>query len=201
MHRKHTRLAACLAILLLPVAGLAQGLEYSYLQFAYVSEDYDDREVDADGVAVSGSALLADRFYATVAVSQVETDKYTNLSSEKGAEERGSLALGLGFRQPLAKNTDLTLEAAFLRGKEKGQGDFTLDETDNGYSASIGVRHLVSQQFELGADISHQDIFADSQTSFGVNALVHLSAHFSAGLGYTLHNDADRWQAGMRINF
>ena len=176
-------------------------ISYNYVQLIYFDIDYDDVSFGADGVEMSGSALLSDQVYATASLARAETDRFTNTLNQQGSVEMDGLSLGLGFRQPLADNTDLNIKAAFLRSKMKTKGGFSsASDSDNGHGFSVGLRHLVNQRFELNLSGNYTDIWDDSDTSIGVAALVHFTSRFTAGMGYSISSDADTLSLGLRMS-
>jgi long-subunit fatty acid transport protein len=190
---------------LLAVAGTgaaqAQGLSYNYAQLAYERVDLDDIDVDFDGFSISGSWLLNEDLYIFGGYGEGETSTY-NIGVFSGKVGLEAITAGLGWRYGLSDQTDLNLSAAFERSKVRGKGDFDVigSESDNGYSLSVGLRHLLIPRLEVGADVTYIDVI-DDDTVFTAGVLGHLTPNFSIGGSYSVGSDAKSWSVGVRFNF
>lgn len=175
----------------------AAELSYNFVQGSYLSVDLDDTNVDADGFGVSGSGLITDQVYVFGGYTTIESDEVAG-----GTIELDSVTVGLGHRTPLQANTDLNLNAAFVRASVDGTGTFAGSEEDeNGFALGIGLRHMFTQQFEGGAGFNYTDVGDDDDTSFNVGILFHVTPVLSLGADYGIGSDADVLTAGVRLNF
>jgi opacity protein-like surface antigen len=194
----HARILALAALLALPGAALATDLNYNYLEVDYVTVDIDDFDEDFDGWAVSGSFLLAEQVYMFGGYSDISTD---NIGGFKLSGE--GLSLGVGYRYELSRQTDLNFAGAFERAKARisYSGFGSESETENGYSLAVGVRHLVSPQFELGVGAVYVDIGDADDTSAVANALWHLTELVAVGVSLSLGSDSTGYAGGVRFKF
>lgn len=198
---KKTSAIAAAALLALAGTAQADGLSYNYAQVAYERVDIDDVDVDFDGFSVSGSWLLNEDFYVFGGYGEGETSSFS-IGSASGRVGLESITAGLGWRHGLNPRTDLNLGVAFERSKIRGKGAFDAfgSESDNGYSLSVGLRHLLIPQLEIGAGVTYIDVI-DDDTVFSAGVLGHLTPNFSVGGSYSVGSDAKGWNVGVRFNF
>ncbi|HEY0975385.1 MAG TPA: outer membrane beta-barrel protein [Solimonas sp.] len=181
---------AVAALVALPLSAFAQGLSYNYVEAGYVTGDADGTDFDGFRVKISGK--IADSFYLFGSYGSLETDTSPALESD-------TITAGLGWRHALGANTDFTAEAAFVKADVELSG-FGSDD-DTGYGLGVGVRHLLSPQFELAGNVDYVDVFDDDNTSFTAAALYHFTPALSLGVSYTTDDDTDAWTFGGRFNF
>lgn len=194
-----TRCAA--ALVLVPMAALADGLSYNYLQAGYVKVEPEEGDIDADGWAGRVSGLVSEVAYVFASYSNVETDDFTDGFFGTGSLESETITAGLGFRGSIAPSTDFNAEVAYVHAEISGNGDFAGSEDDNGFALGAGLRHLFAPQFEGGLSVDYVDVFDEDDTSFTVSGLFHVTPQFSIGAAYSISDDADGWTAGVRFNF
>ncbi len=188
MHKFGKFVAA--ALVALPAAAFADGLSYNYVEAGYVTGDADGTDFDGFRVKISGK--VADAFYLFGSYGALETDT-------SPAVESDTITAGLGWRHALGKATDFTAEAAFVNADVEVSG-FGSDD-DSGYGLGVGIRHLITSQFEVGGNVDYVDIFEDDTTTFTVSGLFHVTPALSAGISYSTDDDVDAWTFGGRFNF
>jgi len=178
-------------------AAHATDLNYNYIEVGYFEVDYDDFSEDLTGIAIGGSMLVANEIYVFGGYQDGETDRFAG-----GRLGLTGYTLGVGYRFGLGPQTDFNFAAAFERAKVEGKGglSFLGSDSENGYSLSVGVRHLVTRQFELGADVTYVDI-SDDDTILTLGGLLHLSDLVAVGLGYFVGSDADGFEGRLRFKF
>lgn len=189
-------------LLMASAQAYAGGLSYSYVEAGYAKASFDDTDVDADGFGVEGSFLLAPSVFAVAGYTQAESDEFT-VGATTGSIEVNGGSIGLGFRNAISADADFVATANFLFADVTGDGGFAgvLDDDDTGYLIDIGVRGLVAPQFELAGGVSYGYIFDDGETSFGIDALFHVTPQFSLIIGGETSSDARVLSAGARLNF
>lgn len=201
MNRRLT--VSLFAVGLLGIAGAAQAtdLNYNYVQVVYSVVDIDDFNEDINSVGIDGSFLVTDTVYLFAGYADGETDRFSvfGTSGRLGLE---SYTAGVGYRYELAPQTDLNFSAAWERQKVEGRSGFSFagSESENGYSVAVGMRHLVTRQFEIGADVTYIDV-ADDDTILTFGALWHITDLVAVGGSYSLGSDADAIAGGIRFKF
>lgn len=185
------------------LVGMAQAtdLNYDYVEVGYAEVDFDDFDEDLTGFYIRGSFLLAEQIYLFGGYADGETDSF-NAFDGRGRLESTGYTLGVGYRYGVGNQTDFTFGAAFERAEIEGKGglSFLGSDSENGYSLSVGLRHLVTPQVELGANVAYVDI-GDDDTILTLGGLFHITELVAVGLAYFVGSDADGFEGGVRFKF
>lgn len=188
---------------LFALAGTAQAAElnYDYIEAGYSVVDFDDIDEDLSGIFIAGSVLVSDEVFLYGSYTDGQTDRFT-LLGDRGRIGVSGFTLGIGLRTALAPQTDLNIGAAFERARVEGRGGLSYlgSDSDNGYSLTLGLRHLVAPTFELAADVTYVDISEDD-TVLTLGGLWHASELVAVGLGYFVGSDASGLEARVRFKF
>ena len=105
-------------------------------------------------------------------------------------------AIGLGYHTQIAPKTDFTANVKVVNQDTDLAGD------DTGYSAGIGLRHMLVDKIEVDADIDYIDVNNDEDTRLKVGARYYINDTISAGVGYsTSDKDVDTVSGNLRWNF
>lgn len=195
MHNKFAFLAV--AVLAWSGAAHASDLNYDFIEVGYAVVDFDDFNADLKSVTIGGSFLASDEIYVFGGYSDGETDRFAG-----GRLAVTGYTLGLGYRLGLTRQTDINFAAAFERARVEGKGAFSPlgSDSENGYSLTVGMRHLVTREFELGADVTYVDISGDD-TILTIGGLWHLTDLVAVGLQYFIGSDATGYEGGIRFKF
>lgn len=189
-----------LAAGLLAITGAAQAtnLNYDYLEIGYSEVDFDDVDEDLQALSIGGSFLVSEAIYVFGSYADGETDDFAG-----GRLETTGYTLGLGYRYGVGPQTDFTFAAAFENAEVEGAGglSFLGSDSENGYSLSVGARHLVAPEFELGLEASYVDIGDEDDTVVTAGGLWHITEVVAIGLAYSLGSDAQSIEGGVRFKF
>ncbi len=146
---KKSLLALTLLVSLPFAASAAEGLSYTYVEGGYVGTNTDGP--DMDGWGVNGSGALTDNLHVFGGFTAQETDDQTFGGVRFDGLDVDQWRLGLGYNHPVAANTDLLARVAYDRYKIE---DF---DSIDGYSAEVGVRSALTQNFEGYALAGYED--------------------------------------------
>lgn len=189
-----------LAAGLFAFAGAAQAtnLNYDYLEIGYAKVDFDDVDEDLTALSIGGSFLVSEDIYLFGSYTDGETDKFAG-----GRLETTAYTLGIGYRYGVGPQTDFNFAAAFEGAEVEGAGNLSFlgSDSENGYSLSIGARHLVAPEFELGLDVTYVDIGDEDDTVLTAGGLWHITDVVAVALGYAVGNDAQSIEGGVRFKF
>lgn len=203
MNRNKPVLATATAALLALAAPVhATGLSYNYLEAGYVQADLDDVDVDLKSVFVNGSFLVSEEVFLFAGYEDGESDSFDTFLG-RGKLGFSGFNAGVGYRIGVAPQTDLNLAAAFQRIRVEGKGALSVlgSDSENGYSLSVGLRHLVTPGFELNAGVTYIDVGDSDDTLFSVRGLFHIGDIVALGLGYSIGSDADAVSGLVRLKF
>ncbi len=152
-------------------------------------------DVNLEGYAFDFSHELTDQVFGFASYSMLD-DKVLGVKVDVS-----QLQAGLGFRMPLAQNTDVFTSAALVRESYdmSGYGEQE-DDSENGYALALGIRSLVADSIELSASYTHQDM--DGSDNFiTVSGQYFLNKNFSLGLSHVDNDDMDVNSVFVRYNF
>lgn len=177
------------SLALLPLAAQSQDISYSYVEAAYIETDLDGVSRNADGWALRGSIGITDEVFIFA--------DYGDQSI--GPFDFQSYNVGAGYAWPLAERTHLYGKVSYVKAEADG---FGLSADDDGYGLGVGVRHLVTDQFELGAAANYVDL-SDSgdDTAFSLGARWHFTPQLSLGAEASFSDDANGYGVGLRWSF
>lgn len=146
-----------LAVLLAaaPLAASAAEISHNYVEGGYVRADMDTadligEDVSFDGAYIRGSVGFSENFYAIGEYSRARNNDYgTSIDLDR-------TALGLGYAMPIGERAEFNAELSYLRlGVEVS--DFDVNEHGDGARLGVGVRGLLSDNFEGWAKAQYAD--------------------------------------------
>ena len=191
-----TKLAALALFAALPLAAsAAEGLSYTYVEGGYVANDSD--LVDSDGWGIQGSAAFTDNFHVFGGYGAQETDDVTFGNVRFDGFDVDQWRLGVGYNHTIATNTDLLARAAYENFEVDGiSGDF------DGYSAEVGVRSALTQNFEGYALAGFQGGGDIDEEFYGrLGAQVKFNQNWGISGDVKFAEDDTQWFIGPRLSF
>ena len=184
--------AAATALLALAGPALADGPNYNYLEVRYQGMELDGAgfDVDGDGLGLSGSFEIGDMWQVFANYNNNGFDFDVDLDE---------IQLGGGFHAPLTNNVDFVANFAWVR--------FEIDSPiggvdDDGIGASIGLRGMVTDRFELAGFVNYIDLDdGGDDTSVGGQAWYSFTENFALGFQASASDDITRYGIGARLYF
>jgi hypothetical protein len=170
-----------------PLAAMADGMSYSYIEADYVDIDIDNAP-SGDGFALRGSVGFLDNLFAFT--------EYTDASVDVVDVEY--IAVGVGGHYPLGDSLDAVGRIGYTEA-DLSAGPISV--SDDGYLLSLGLRGQMAQ-FEAEGNVIYTD-FSDggNETAFEVVGRWNFTDMFSAGLAYRVGDDANTFFAGVRLSW
>ncbi|MGS0690034.1 porin family protein [Shewanella sp. 30m-9] len=182
-------------------ASQASAPNWNYIEVAYLSADIDvlDQSVKPNGYGVIGSTLVGDSVILSLAYNRVSEDDVLGSNIDATLSQASAT---IGYRYRTSDTTDLFVMASYLYGELEGSLDGESESyDDNGYGLRVGVRSMVTESFEASATIDRIEIDSQSETGFAVSAYYHFNKRFAIGAGYAIADDADMYNASLRVSF
>ena len=172
------------ALLALPLASQAADLSYSYLEGDYVHVDPDHAD-NLDGFALRGSGAINDNFNVIAG--------WTKINQDAPFPDTKAWYLGFGYHVPIAAQTDLFAEGAYNK-------ETTFD--NDGYSARVGVRSALAQNFEGSVFVAYQKLdHTESNRALGVSGQYKLTPTFGINAEAAVGNNDRTILVGPRLSF
>lgn len=175
---------------LLPVAGMTQELDYTFLELSYLSSEFDagPADVDGNGLGLSGSLAVTDDVFVFANYSSQDYDFGVDMSGYD---------LGAGMRWGLNREIDLVAEAAWVHA-EVEVGSASAD--DDGLGLGLGLRGRLNSDIELQGGLRYVDL-DDSDTVLSLGGRYYFTDSVAAGFGFDFNDDVSSWNLGLRAEF
>lgn len=179
-------------VLMANAAMAADGPQYTYVEAGYSWIDFDDFNADGDAFNIGGSLAVTDMFhlFAGYQDGEVEVGSFDI--------DVSTMQLGGGMNIELSPTVDLVATAAWVRAdldaNAFGSGD------DDGYALGVGVRAMVTPQFELNGGVSYVDV-SDDDTALSVGAVYSFNEMFALTAGASFGDNVTSYGIGGRIYF
>ncbi len=170
-----------------PLAAMADGLSYSYVEADYVDVDVDNGP-SGDGFGLRGSVGFADNWFAFADYVDASVD----------VVDIENIAVGIGGHYSLGTNFDAVGRIGYTE-TDLSAGPFSA--SDDGYLLSLGLRGQMSQ-LEMEGHVVYTDLSdGGDETAFEVAGRWNFTSMFSAGVAYRIGDDANVLYAGVRLNW
>lgn len=153
------QIALALALATASFAASAGDLSYNSVELGYQRTDIDDLG-EGDGFALNGSVALSESLHLF--------GGYARQSEETSGDVRldvdlNTYRVGLGYNLALSERLDLVARGAYERvhgdvRATNGVESFSADGKADGYSAEVGVRGLLADNFEGWAFAGYADV-------------------------------------------
>ena len=185
-----------LTLLCLATPVLAADISYNFVQAGYQEIDIDADalsgiDIDGNGYSVGGSVELNDNVFVGVSYGKADFDFGVDFDE---------LSLGVGYHVPLTDNADFYGMLSYVRAEVSASGFGSVD--DDGYAATIGVRGMIGERFELNGSLGYVD-YGDGGdgTAFGAGVLYNFTDAIAAGFSVDIDEDVTAYGIGFRVYF
>lgn len=182
-------LIACSA---LPMAAFAKAPDWTYLQASYALMNNDEAsELKFKGFSVAGSGQIGKDFFVT--------GKYTAIEDTDYNQDLAQFSFGGGSRYAINDTTDFYAALLF----ERAEFDYGLDDgVDTGYTAKLGVRSVVADNFDVNVAVGKIDVIS-SETLIELDAfyIFATNENLSTGISYRSFGDFDSYELTLRYSF
>ena len=185
-----------LTLLLLAVPTFAADISYNFIEAEYQEIDIDSGflggfDIDGDGYGVGGSFELNENWFIGASYSKADFDFGVDLDQ---------LMLGAGYHVPISDNADFYGMFSFVSAEASVDGFDSIDE--DGYAATIGLRGMIGERFELNGSLAYVDFGnGGDSTAFGAGALYNFGDAFAAGFSVGIDDDVTTYGIGFRVYF
>ncbi len=176
---------------LLVLAGPAKAeFNYSYASLSYGNVDFDDLNVDGDGLGAELSLAVAEDFHLIGRLEASDLDSSVDLTR---------WSAGIGYNTALSPVLDVLARVTY----EKIELDTPLGDADSdGFGIGVGIRVAATSLVEINGGVSYVD-FDDGgdNTNIEAGALFNLTETISVGVNATFDDDVNIYRLTGRFYF
>jgi hypothetical protein len=186
---------------------LAQGPRYSFVEAGWQNIELEDdgtfgEDLDGDGLAVGASFAVTDMLH--IFASYGDSDFDLNVFGIDVNVGQNTLAAGAGLNFDVSETVDIVGQLAYVDAEIEvdvpGFGSGSEDES--GYGLAVGVRGMVTEDFELNAWINYVDLGDDaSDTTFSFGGVYNFTPVFALQAGMSFGDDVNSIGVGARLSF
>ncbi len=187
--------------LLVSVPVMSSELSYTYLGLGFDSTtvDFDNGdEIDGSTLGVFGSIAVSPNIALVASASTGELDTYQGIDTDMS-----QYSFGVRAHTPISEGTDIIGDVQLMNIEiEMSDGFSSFSDDDTGTVLGVGIRHMVSEKFELNVRAARTNIFDDTSNSFAIGGrLYNTDKNFSAGVGFVSSDDASTIGFDARLHF
>lgn len=185
-----------LIVLALAAPTFAADISYNYIQAGYQEIDIDGGfvgglDIDGDGYGVGGSFELNENWFIAASYSKADFDFGVDVDE---------LMLGAGYHVPISDNADFYGMFSYINAEASASGFASIEE--DGYAATIGLRGMIGERFELNGSLAYVDFGnGGDTTAFGAGALYNFTDMLAAGFSIDIDEDVTAYGIGFRVYF
>ena len=173
-----------------PLAAMAEDMSYSYVDLAYVDQDFEGLGPSADGFGLGGSIGFAENWLAFAEYSS---------TSVQGVDIELT-AVGLGGHYGLSEQLDLVGRVGYFEVSVDAGGGLNAD--DDGYLLDLGLRGQVTEGVELEGGARYTDLSdGGNDTALFVGGRFHFNKTWAVGAEYQSGDDISTILAYVRASF
>ena len=186
MIKRYIILTSALLLPLTAHSAKSNDIAYDSLDIGYT--DYSTDTVDAGSLTIGGSVsatnnlaisgLIEGKVFDDASIGYY--DYYGNYNYNYDNSTETFLSIGVIPHFPLGNKVDLIIPLNLIYSDYEKRG---YSENDTGFSLGLGIRALVIPSLELGAQLTHTDIYSNDSQTFAASARWHISGLFSLALG------------------
>ncbi|NOQ89903.1 MAG: outer membrane beta-barrel protein [Gammaproteobacteria bacterium] len=196
----HRRFLAVVTLLSASNA-MSQDISFDYVQVTYTFATVDlgasVDEIEGNGIGLSLSLSFNPAFALTLSVLDTTFEAFQGLN----ADTSKATTLGVTSHIPTASGSELFANLSALKAEITVTDDSgATGDNDYGYTASIGVRHFVTDTVELEFGVSHAYVFDHADNSFKADARLYIRKRLSLGIGYIAGDNVDSFSLNLRLD-
>ncbi len=183
-------IGAVTAMLFAGSAMADDGPRYTYLEGGWGWVDIDEVNEDGDGFNLGGSLGVTDMVFLFVDYndSEIDVDSFD--------VDYTTTEVGLGGNIELSPTADLVGSVSWVNVDLDAGGFGDVDE--DGYGLFLGVRAMMTPQFELNGGVSYVDIDDADDTALEIGAVYNFTDVFAVTVDASFGDEFTTYGIGVR---
>ena len=187
---------------LLPASNaMSQDISFDYVQVTYTFATVDlgasADEIEGNGIGLSLSLSFTPALALTFAVLDITFETFQGLNVDTAK----ATTLGVTAHIPTASGSELFANLSALKADIAATDNTgSTSDSDFGYDANIGLRHLVNDKLELELGFSNVYVFDRGDNSFNADARLYIRKRLTLGIGYITGDSVDSFSLNLRLD-
>ena len=187
---------------LLPASNtMSQDISFDYVQVTYTFDTVDlgasADEIEGNGIGLSLSLSFTPALALTFAVLDITFETFQGLNVDTAK----ATTLGVTAHIPTASGSELFANLSALKADIAATDNTgSTSDSDFGYDANIGLRHLVNDKLELELGFSNVYVFDRGDNSFNADARLYIRKRLTLGIGYITGDSVDSFSLNLRLD-
>ena len=187
---------------LLPASNtMSQDISFDYVQVTYTFDTVDlgasADEIEGNGIGLSLSLSFTPALALTFAVLDITFETFQGLNVDTAK----ATTLGVTAHIPTASGSELFANLSALKADIAATDNTgSTSDSDFGYDANIGLRHLVNDKLELELGFSNVYVFDRGDNSFNADARLYIRKRLTLGIGYITGDSVDSLSLNLRLD-
>ena len=187
---------------LLPASNaMSQDISFDYVQVTYTFATVDlgasADEIEGNGIGLSLSLSFTPALALTFAVLDITFETFQGLNVDTAK----ATTLGVTAHIPTASGSELFANLSALKADIAATDNTgSTSDSDFGYDANIGLRHLVNDKLELELGFSNVYVFDRGDNSFNADARLYIRKRLTLGIGYITGDSVDSLSLNLRLD-
>lgn len=185
----------------------AQGPRYSYVEAGWQNTELEDDgtfgdDLDGDGLFLGASFAVTDMLH--IFASYGDSDLDLNVLGFDVNVGYSTLAAGAGMNFDISETVDFVGQLAYVDAEVDVSvpGFGSASEDESGYGLGVGVRGMVTEDFELNAWVNYVDLGDDaSDTAFSFGGVYSFTPVFALQAVFSFGDDVNSFGVGARLSF
>lgn len=176
---------------------------WDFVELDYVKLNLDNSSLEPSGVEFSVIKLINDNVFLTGSYLLTEdSGSIDNVPLNTGnvdiSIDYDVLDLGIGYKHSISENTDWYANASYIRLEAKTRYS---SAEESGFGIVTGVRSMMTDNFELAAELSYADIEIDARTTIGIKGTYYVTEQVGINLGFSASDAVNTYNLGVRYAF
>jgi len=179
---------------------MSRDISFDYVQVTYAFDTVDfaasTDKIEGNGIGISLSLDFNPNFAFSLAVLETTFDTYQNRSVDSAK----AMTIGVTAHTNVLSGTDILGNVSVVDANLTAtNGAGSASDDDMGYMARIGLRHMVTEIFELEVGGSHVSVFNDEDDILNVDGRLYYK-NISFGIGYKAADNVESLSLNFRMD-
>jgi len=179
---------------------MSRDINFNYVQITYAFDTVDftasTDKIEGNGIGIALSLDFNPNFAFTLAALETTFDTY----QDRSVDSAKAMTIGVTAHTNVSSGTDILGNVSVVDANLTAtNGAGSASDDDIGYMARIGLRHMVTEIFELEVGGSHVSVFNAEKDILNVDGRLYYK-NISFGLGYKAADNIESLSLNFRMD-